>query len=140
MKCRYMSLVCINLRKQIMSWEGAAISCPFDSVRGKQGKLVQRQCCIHEQAARLVWRPPSSAHCQHRAAHQAHQQAFARCGPATDASAGAQPPGDVMARWPPHDATCRSWRELNPLSVASALGVSVHTSLSCMRVEQTLAA
>ena len=48
---------------------GAIISCPFDSVRGKQSKLLQRQCCIHEQAARLVGRPPSSAHCQHLAAH-----------------------------------------------------------------------
>ena len=33
-----------------------------------------------------------------------------------------------------------SCRELNPLSITSALGVSVHASLPCVRVEQTLAA
>ena len=33
-----------------------------------------------------------------------------------------------------------SCRELNPLIIASAVGVSVHASLPCVRVEQTLAA
>ena len=33
-----------------------------------------------------------------------------------------------------------SCRELKPLSFASALGISIHASLPCVRVEQTLAA
>ena len=66
------------------------------------------------------------------------RQAPAGCGPATGASPPAQPSGGHMkAWWPPRNTTSLvmrcSCRELKPLSVASALDVSVHASLPCVR-------
>ena len=65
------------------------------------------------------------------------------------ASAGYDPASDVSRRsYEGLVASSRydlpvmrcSCRELKPLCVASALGVRVHASLPCVKVEQTLAA
>ena len=69
------------------------------------------------------------------------RRAYAGYGRASGASVSAQPSaGRARALWPHRDTMMRcSCRELKPLSVASVLGVSIHASLPCVRVEQTLA-
>ena len=121
---------------------GANISCPFDSVRGTQGKLVQRQCCIHEQAARLVGRPPRRPIANTAAAPQEvrrHLQDVAQPlvpPPAHSRQEVILYDGRVASsRYDLSVMRC-SWRELNPLSVASAFGVNVHVSLSCRELSR----